>query len=128
MKENKNQVINNKVENTAVENNEAVQFINENINVVPKIMYKRFMNLSVEEQVAKIKHYIQRNKQIEEWREHSKMVNRVKDLFEKRHATVQDAQEVMKYCTEFINNFKQTEIDRLDAEIAKLQAMKNSIL
>lgn len=128
MKENKNQVIDNKVENTAVENNEAVQFINANIDMVPKIMYKRFMNLSMEEQAEKIKYYIERQKQIELSIEKNKVVSKVKDLFIKKHATIQDAKDVMKYCTEFIDSYKQAEIDRLDAEIAKLQAMKNSIL
>jgi hypothetical protein len=52
--------------------------------------------------------------------------NKVKDLFEAKHGTVEDAKAVMKFCNEFIDGFKQREVERIDAEIRKLQLMKES--
>lgn len=120
---------NNEIENkNEVMNNEQMQqFINENITIVPKVMKGRFEKLTIEQKVEKIKEYIQRKQWQAEWVEKNRMVNRVKDLFNKRHATVQDAKDVLEFCNEFINSFKQHEIEKLDEEIQKLQEMKKSL-
>lgn len=115
------------VSENAVVNNEMEQFINENIGIVPKMMMKRFMNLSMDEQVKKIQFYIDRKKWIEEQKERNRIVNLVKEMFEKRQATVEDARDVLRYCTDFIDSFKQREIEKLDDEIRKLQEMKRSL-
>lgn len=114
-----------------VNNNEVTvtkeQFINANFHYVPKNRKNKFMSMTIDEQYDKLHYYIERQRQIEAYREKSKFVNRVKALFETKHATVEDAQEVMEFCQEFLNNYKQAEIDKLDAEIARLMVMKKSL-
>ena len=106
---------------------EMVEFVNMYSNIVPKNQIKKFNGLELKEKVAKIKFYQDIIKMKEDAREKNKLINRVKDLFDKRHATVDEVREVMNYCNEFIESFKEREIERLDAEIAKLQAMKQSL-
>lgn len=103
------------------------QFIEEHIGLVPHVMLNRFKKLSIEEQSKKMQHYIDRTKWIEEQKEKNRVVNRVKEVFEKRHATVEDAKDVLRFCTDFIDSFKQREIEKLDDEIRKLQEMKRSL-
>lgn len=117
--ENVKEVVNNDEQN--------VKFVNENIHVVPKIMMGRFMKLSIDEQVERINHYIARKEQIKQSIEKNKLINRVKDLFEKKQATVEDAKEVITFCESFINSFKQREIEKIDEEIRKLQTMKQNL-
>lgn len=113
---------NNSTENAnVVENME--QFINDNIALVPNVMMKRFMKLSIEGQVQKIQHY----QYIQQLRENNRVVNRVKDLFDKRKATVEDAKDVLEFCKEFINSAKDREIAAIDEEIARLMQKKQSI-
>lgn len=104
-----------------VENME--QLINENIGIVPKVMMKRFMKLSIEEQVQKIQHY----QYVQQLKENNRVVNKVKELFDKRKATVDDAKEVIEFCNEFIGSIKDKEIAAIDEEIAKLMQKKQSI-
>lgn len=110
-----------------VANPEMEQFVNDNIGIVPTMMKKRFLKLTIEEQVKKIEFYKERQKWMEEYKEKNRVVNRVKEIFEKKKATVQDAKEVMKYCQDFLDSFKQREIEKLDEQIAKLEAMKKSL-
>lgn len=104
-----------------VENME--QFINDNIALVPSVMMKRFMKLSIEEQVNKIQHYMY----VQEMRAQRRLVNRVREMFDRRKATVEDAKEVLDFCNEFINTAKEREIAAIDEEIAKLMQKKQSI-
>lgn len=122
-KENNDVVV---VENNTT-NESQEQFINENISVVPKLRMKKFMQLSLDEQVKSINHYIELRRIRQEWEERAKVINRVKDIFERKHATVDDAQEVLSFCEDFINNYKQKEIDKLDEEIRKLQEKRNAL-
>ena len=108
--------------------NEAQQFVTENINVVPKNQMKKFNSLKLEDQVKKIQFYFDIKRLREDGKIKNSVPNKVKELFEHKKATIQDAKDVIKYCSEFIDGFKQREIEKLDAEIAKLQAMKQSIL
>lgn len=110
-----------------VANPEMEQFVNDNIGIVPTMMKKRFLKLTIEEQVKKIEFYKERQKWMEEYKEKNRVVNRVKEIFEKKKATVQDAKEVMKYCQDFLDSFKQREIEKLDEQIAKLEEMKKSL-
>lgn len=116
--------IKNETKNVVVVNPEMEKFVTDNLSLVPNVMKSRFDKLTLEEKVQKIKDYQQRQEWKKEWEEKNKMVNRVKELFEKRHATVQDAKEVMDFCKDFINSFKQREIEKLDEQIQKLQEMK----
>lgn len=115
--------IKNETKNVVV-NPEMEKFVTDNLSLVPNVMKSRFDKLTLEEKVQKIKDYQQRQEWKKEWEEKNKMVNRVKELFEKRHATVQDAKDVMDFCKDFINSFKQREIEKLDEQIQKLQEMK----
>lgn len=117
--ENKNEVMNNE---------QMEQFINENISLVPRVMKSRFEKLSIEQKVEKIKDYIQHKQWQAEYQEKNRMVNRVKELFTKRHGTVQDAKEVLEFCNEFINSFKQREIDEIDKQIAALEERKKMLV
>ena len=109
--------------NESVNNVDMSQFINDNIALVPNVMMKRFMNLTIEQQAAKIQHYMY----VQEMRAQRRLVNRVRDLFDRRHATVEDANEVLVFCNEFISSAKEREIAAIDEEIAKLMQKKQSI-
>jgi hypothetical protein len=110
------------------------QFIAENINRVPRNQSKKFEAMTIEQKVERIQMYIDREKMWEEaaqkraeLAEQRKLSNKVKELMTRRHATIQDAQEIIAICQEFINNYKDAEMARIDEEIAKLMAMKQSI-
>lgn len=110
------------------------QFIAENINRVPRNQSKKFETMTIEQKVERIQMYIDREKMWEEaaqkraeLAEQRKLSNKVKELMTRRHATIQDAQEIITICQEFINNYKDAEMARIDEEIAKLMAMKQSI-
>lgn len=112
---------------TKIADENKTQFINENIHMVPKNQMKKFQTLDIDGQVAKIQFYIDMKKMKEEWIEKNRMVNKVKDLFDKRHGTVEDAKDCMRFLQDFIDGAKQREIEKLDEEIAKLQRMKESL-
>ena len=107
--------------------NEMVEFVNMYSGIVPKNQIKKFNALDLKGKVQKIKCYQDIIKMKEDARIKNSIPNKVKDLFEAKHGTVEDAKTVMKFCNEFIESFKEREIERLDAEIAKLQAMKQSL-
>lgn len=107
--------------------NEMVEFVNMYNGIVPKNQVKKFNGLELNDKVAKIKFYQDIIKMKEDARIKNSIPNKVKDLFESKHGTVEDAKTVMKFCNEFIESFKEKEIERLDAEIAKLEAMKQSL-
>lgn len=104
-----------------------VQFINENIHMVPKNQMKKFQTLDIDGQVDKIQFYFDMQKMKDEWKEKNRMVNRVKDLFEKRHGTVEDAKDVMRYMQDFIDTAKEREIAEIDRQIAELEERKLNI-
>lgn len=104
-----------------------VQFINENIHMVPKNQMKKFQTLDIDSQVDKIQFYFDMQKMKDEWKEKNRMVNRVKDLFEKRHGTVEDAKDVMRYMQDFIDTAKEREIAEIDRQIAELEERKLNI-
>lgn len=130
----KNEVKNenmNVVENNTVENNmtaeEMQQFIKENESIIPACQKKKYNALNDAGKVAKIKLYFDLKRMREDARIKNSVPNKVKELFEKRHGTVEDAKSVMKYCQEFIDGYKQREIAKIDEEIHKLEMMKQSI-
>ena len=108
--------------------NEMVEFVNNNINVVPKIQSKKFNALELKDKVTKIQFYIDMQRMREDAKIKNSVLNRTKDLFEKRRASIEDATAVMKYCQEFIDSFKAREIEKLDEQIRQLELMKQSIL
>ncbi len=106
---------------------EMLEFVNMYNNIVPKNQTKKFNGLELKDKVVKIKFYQDMIKMREDARIKNSIPNKVKDMFEAKHGTVEDAKAVIKWCNEFIESFKEREIERLDAEIAKLQAMKQSL-
>lgn len=106
---------------------EMVDYINSHSDLVPRNRIKMFADLSMEEQYKQLQKWEQSKRWREEAIEANRIVNKVKDLFEHRNGNVEDAKDVMRFCQDFIDNVKQREIDKLDAEIAKLQAMKKSL-
>lgn len=106
---------------------EMVEFITANEHVVPKNQSKKFNGMELKDKVLKIQFYLDIQKLKEDAKIKNSIPNKVKDLFEAKHGTVEDAKSVIKFCTEFIDSFKAREIERLDTEIAKLEAMKQSL-
>ena len=107
--------------------NEMVEFVNMYNGIVPKNQVKKFNGLELKDKVSKIKFYQDIIKIKEDARIKNSIPNKVKDLFESKHGTVSDAKAVIEFCSKFIESFKEKEIERLDAEIAKLEAMKQSL-
>ena len=122
---------NNETENIVIEpimdEETMTAVVEDNISIVPKNQRKKFDAMTLQQKVAKIQFYQDIARMKEDARIKNSIPNRVKELFDKRHATVDDAKAVMKFCQEFIDGFKQREVERIDAEIRKLQLMKESL-
>lgn len=125
--ENKNMVNNAVVAEPIMSEEEMQQYVEQNIHMVPKNQSKKFEKMTLQQKVSKIKFYYDIQKLKEDAKIKNSIPNRVKDLFESKHGTVEDAKTVMRFCQEFIDGFKQREIEKLDAEIRKLQLMKESL-
>lgn len=106
---------------------EMQELINANLCIVPKNQRKKFDAMTMEQQAAKIKFYQDITRMRAEAREKNSIKNRVAELFDKRHATVNDAKQVMEFAKEFINNFRAREIARLDEQIRQLEMKKQSL-
>lgn len=101
--------------------------VEDNISIVPKNKRKKFDSLSLQHKVAKIQFYHDMAKMKEDARIKNSISYRVKELFDKRHATIDDARDVLKFCNEFIDGYKLREIAKIDDEIARLEQMKQSL-
>ena len=101
--------------------------VEDNISIVPKNKRKKFDSLSLQHKVAKIQFYHDMAKMKEDARIKNSVLNRVRELFDKRHATIVDARDVLKFCNEFIDGYKLREIAKIDEEIARLEQMKQSL-
>ena len=127
----KNEIINeieNMVENTVVMDNETMKaIISDNLHFIPRNQMKRFQALSLEEQVKKLQYYQVRAIRIEQMRQTASIVNKVRDLFDKRHANIDDAKQVIEFAQEFVDNFRQHQIEEIDRQIAELEQMKESL-
>lgn len=124
MKKNENNVTENIVIEPVMDLETMQAVIEDNMHFVPKNQLKRFLALPIEEQVAKMQYYQDRAAKIEEWKQSASVANRVKDLFEKKHGTVEDAKSIISWMQEFIDGYREREIARLDEEIARLEELK----
>ena len=116
------------IENEPIMDEETMQtIVDDNIEIVPKCQRKKFNTLSLEAKVAKIKFYQDIAVMREEAKIKNSVVNRVKEVFEKRHATVEDAKQVLKYVQEFIDNYRMMKIAELDKQISELEAIKEAL-
>ena len=129
MKKNEtNNVSENIVENVVVMDTETKEaIIEDNLHLVPRNQLKKFQALSLDEKFQKMQYYQDRVTKIEQWRQSASVPNKIKDLFEKRHGTVEDAKTIINWLNEFIDGFREREIARIDEEIARLEEMKQSL-
>ena len=135
-KEIKNNEVMNAVENIEVKNLEIEpimdeaqmkQYVEENIHIVPKNQRNKFESMTLDQKVSKISFYYDMQKLREEAKVKNSIPNKVREIFDKRHASIDDARTVLQFCTEFIDNFKQREIDKIDEQIRQLELMKQSL-
>lgn len=103
------------------------QFIAENINFVPNNRKNKFKARTLEQQYEDIQYYMERAKMWEDLRQKNSIENKVKEMMVRRHATIEDAEKVINICKEFISSYKDEQIAKIDEEIARLTAMKQSI-
>lgn len=115
------------VVNPIMNEEEMQQFVEENIHMVPKNQIKKFESMTLKQKVSKIQLYQDIARMREEARIKNSVLNRVKEVFDKRHATVDDAKEVIKFAQEFVNNFRQHQIEEIDRQIAELEQMKQAL-
>lgn len=106
---------------------EKIQFINENINLVPNIMKRRFEQMDVDTQYTRMQRYVEVQKLKDEAASMTKITWKVKQLFESKKATIQDATSVIEFCNKFIEDSKVQEIARVNDEIARLTALKEQL-
>lgn len=119
---------NNVSENVVVMDDETLQaMVDDNKHIVPRSQLKKFEAMSLKEQAAKIQFYYDVQKMKEDARIKNSIINKVKELFDKRHATVDDAKEVIKFAQEFVDNFRQHQIEEIDKQIAELEQMKEAL-
>ena len=119
---------NNVSENVVVMDNETMEaIIEDNMHIVPKNQMKKFEALTLEQKVKKIQFYTDMAVMREQARIKNSVLNRVKEVFDKRHATIDDAKEVIKFAQEFVDNFRQHQIEEIDRQIAELEQMKESL-
>jgi len=101
--------------------------VEDNIGIVPKNQRKKFDAMTLQQKVSKIQFYQDIARMKEDARIKNSVLNRVKEVFDKRHATIDDAKEVIKFAQEFVDNFRQHQIEEIDRQIAELEQMKESL-
>lgn len=74
---------------------EMVEFVNMYIGIVPKNQLKKVNSLDLKSKVQKIKFYQDMIKMREDARIKNSIPNKVKDMFEAKHGTVEDAKSVI---------------------------------
>ena len=124
--ENMNVVENNTVAN-AMTAEEMQQYIKENEQIIPACQKKKYNALDDAGKVAKIKFYYDLKKMREDARIKNSIPNKVKDLFDAKHGTIEDAKSVMRFCQEFIDGFRQHQIEEINRQIAELEQMKQAL-
>ncbi len=124
----KKNIENSETENLIVMDDETLQaIVDDNKDIVPRSQLKKFEAMSLKEKVAKIKFYQDIQRMKEDARIKNSIPNKVKELFDKR-GSVEDAKAVLKFCTDYIDNFKIREIEKIDAEIQKLEELKQQFV
>lgn len=119
---------NNVSENVVVMDNETMEaIIEDNMHIVPKNQMKKFEAMTLEQKVKKLQFYTDMAVMREQARIKNSVPNKVKELFDKRHGTVDDAKTIINWLNEFVDGFREREIARIDEEIARLEEMKQSL-
>lgn len=112
------------------------QVINENLSLVSDKTREKFNELSVEEQYKKILKLIA-NKKFQDKKKGdgqatgsvytNKFAGAIKKVFDKYSPTIADAEGLIKFCYEYIDECKAKEIERINNEIERLQNMKEQL-
>ena len=124
----KKNIENNENENFIAMDDETLQaIVDDSKDIVPRSQLTKFEAMSLKEKVAKIKFYQDIQRMKEDARIKNSIPNKVKELFDKR-GSVEDAKLVLKFCTDYIDNFKIREIEKIDAEIQKLEELKQQFV
>lgn len=100
---------------------EMAQYINENIALVPEASKDRFTTWDIEKQYRKVRHYVNKA-QIHEEMYVNPFSAKTITLFERRHATIYDIEQVIADCNTYIDTLKQKQKQHLEEQINKLQA------
>ena len=119
----KKEILNENV-NTVMDEQQMQQYVEENIHMVPKNQRKKFETLTLEQKAKKIQFYIDIEKLRADAKIKNSVLNRVKEVFDKRHATIDDAKQVIEFAQEFVDNFRKHQIEEIDKKIARLEEMK----
>lgn len=106
---------------------QKIEFVNQNINLVPKVMKTRFAKLDVDQQFEKMQQYVEWDKSKKEAQAMTKLAYRVKQLFTSKKANIEDANAVIRFCNEYIKTCKADEIARIDAELQRLTELKSQL-
>lgn len=106
---------------------EMQKFVDDNISFVPNVRKNVFAKLELKEKVAKIKLWQDIAKMKAEAIEKNKIENKVKELFDKRKATVEDVIKVIEFCKDYIKESKEKEIAKIDEEIARLNNIRTTL-
>ena len=125
--ENMNVVENNTVENIVMDEETMQAIVDDNIDIVPRSQRKKFEAMTLKQKVAKIKFYNDMKIMREDARIKNSLPNKVKEMFERRKGTVQDAKDLINWLNVFVEGFREREIARIDEEIAKLEEIKLSL-
>lgn len=106
---------------------EKLQFINENIALVPNTMKTRFEKLDTDKQYDRMLHYVEMQKLREEAQAMTKLAWKVKQMFENKKATIEDATAVIEFCNKYIDSCKELELQRVNEEIHRLTELKSKL-
>lgn len=121
---------------TKISVKEMTTTISENINLVSDKTREAFDKLPVEEKYKKIKKLIA-NKAFYDRKKSDVpstvkkgffFSSKLKDLFNKKGATAEDVDAVIEFCTEYKESLKTRELERLTAEIERLNKMKEELM
>jgi hypothetical protein len=106
---------------------EMQKFVDDNISFVPKVRKNVFAKLELKEKVSKIKLWQDIAKMKAEAIEKNKIENKVKELLDRRKATVEDVIKVIDFCKDYIKESKEKEIAKIDEEIARLNNIRTTL-
>lgn len=106
---------------------EKMQFVNENIELVPATMRSRFEKFDTDKQYDRMLHYVEMQKLRDEAQAMTKLAWKVKQLFETKQATIEDATAVIDFCNKYIDSCKEQELARVNEEIQRLTELKEKL-
>lgn len=115
---------------------EMTTIISENITLVSDKTREAFDKLPVEEKYKKIKKLIANKAFYDRKKSDAPSTakkgfffsSKLKDLFDKKGAITEDVDAVIEFCTEYKESLKTRELERLTAEIERLNKMKEDLM